>query len=325
MAAEPRTTMARRVGRPSQIGQQLQRADDVDVVQRRARAAGLGELDDVVVDHRVDRRGAYAAAAGRGCAGRPRRRRCARRASGSTGRVSTPTTRSTPASAASRRASRAPNAFATPVMRTRRPATRALRSGRGAGGGAGRRLWPGRPAAWPARSRRRGAPARAPASSFFDAASSAATRSRSAASSSAARGPQVLERLAEAPGGGHSSSASCWARSRVKPAWPAVASMACAAAARTASPRLCCCFLSAAGPLLLLAGVLLGQGATSLSSPAVAHLHPTAELAERALLPDDPGPGARAHARALSTRRRGCSTTTAACGATRASRSTARR
>ena len=41
--------------------------------------------------------------------------------------------------------------------------------------------------------------------------------------------------------------------------------------------------------LLLLAGVLLGQGATSLSSPAVTHLHPTAELAERALLPDDPG------------------------------------
>ena len=35
--------------------QQLQRADDVDVVERRARAAGLGELDDVVVDDGVDR------------------------------------------------------------------------------------------------------------------------------------------------------------------------------------------------------------------------------------------------------------------------------
>ena len=33
----------------------------------------------------------------------------------------------------------------------------------------------------------------------------------------------------------------------------------------------------------------LAKVRTSLSSPAVAHLHPTAELAERALLPDDPG------------------------------------
>ena len=71
--------------------------------------------------------------------------------------------------------------------------------------------------------------------------------------------------------------------------------MACAAAARTASPRLGGFFSAAFGACffaagsLLLAGVLLGQGATSLSSPAVAHLHPTAELAERALLPDDPG------------------------------------
>ena len=28
-------------------------------MERRARASGLGELDDVVVDHRVDRRGAH--------------------------------------------------------------------------------------------------------------------------------------------------------------------------------------------------------------------------------------------------------------------------
>jgi hypothetical protein len=39
--------------------QQLQRADDVDVVEGRARAPRLRELDDVVVDHRVDGRGAH--------------------------------------------------------------------------------------------------------------------------------------------------------------------------------------------------------------------------------------------------------------------------
>ena len=66
--------------------------------------------------------------------------------------------------------------------------------------------------------------------------------------------------------------------------------MAWAAAARTASPRLCCCFLSAAGSFFFfLPASFLATVRTSLSSPAVAHLHPTAELAERALLPDDPG------------------------------------
>jgi uridine phosphorylase len=62
-------------------------------------------------------------------------------------------------------------------------------------------------------------------------------------------------------------------------AWPAVASMACVAAARTASARVDLragtrrTYLLAARPMLA----------------AVTHLRPTAELAERALLPDDPG------------------------------------
>ena len=48
------------------------------------------------------------------------------------------------------------------------------------------------------------------------------------------------------------------------------------------------CFLSAAG-LFFLSVSFLAKVRTSLSSPAVTHLHPTADLAERALLPDDPG------------------------------------
>ena len=59
MAAEPRTTIGAQRRQAVAHGQQLQGADDVDVVERRARASGLGELDDVVVDHRVDRRGAH--------------------------------------------------------------------------------------------------------------------------------------------------------------------------------------------------------------------------------------------------------------------------
>ena len=75
-----------------------------------------------------------------------------------------------------------------------------------------------------------------------------------------------------------SSSASCWARRWVDDAaWPAVASMACDAAARTASAR-----------VDLRAGTS-GNLAIRPILAAVSHLRPTAELAERALLPDDPG------------------------------------
>jgi hypothetical protein len=59
-------------------------------------------------------------------------------------------------------------------------------------------------------------------------------------------------------------------------------------------------------------------------APATIHVHPTAPLAERALLPGDPG-RALALAQALFDARRGCSTTTAGCGATPGRRSTASR
>ena len=104
-----------------------------------------------------------------------------------------------------------------------------------------------------------------------------------------ARRAQVLERLAEAPGGGHEL---------VGELLGALAGEAGLAGGRldglgrggahgVAAALLL--LLVRRGVLLLLAGVLLGHGGTSLSSPAVTHLHPTAELAERALLPDDPG------------------------------------
>ena len=75
--------------------------------------------------------------------------------------------------------------------------------------------------------------------------------------------------------------------------------MACAAAARTASPRLWLLAARRRASFFFLPASFLATVRTSLSSPAVAHLHPTAELAERALLPDDPGQALALDARAL--------------------------
>ena len=100
---------------------------------------------------------------------------------------------------------------------------------------------------------------------------------------------QVLERLAEAPGGGHElvgELLGALAR-EAGLAGGRLDGLGRGGAHGVAAALLLLLVLR--GVLLLLAGVLLGHGGTSLSSPAVTHLHPTAELAERALLPDDPG------------------------------------
>src|SRR3954468_21754566 len=202
----------------------------------------------------------------------------------STARVSTPTTRSTPASLARQRASRAPNAFATPVMRTRRPATRALRSGGGRRRRAGRRLLGRRTLG------RRGAPARGGASRLELLEAGLGGRDAVAPGGGlvGARGPQLFERLTEAPGGGHELVGELLG-ALAREAGLAGRRLDGLRRGRAHGVAAALLLLVRLGVLLLLAGVLLGQGATSLSSPAVAHLHPTAELAERALLPDDPG------------------------------------
>src|SRR4051812_13562348 len=277
MEAEPRTTMARSVGSPSHIVSSC-RVPMTLTSWRVARGRpGSGNWTMSLWT-------TVSTAAARTAGVRSGLRRSAwttsmRSArSRSTARVSTPTTRSTPASLARRRASRAPNAFATPVMRTRRPATRALRSGRG-----GRRLLGRRTLG------RRGAPARGGASRLERLDASLERRDALAQRGElvGARGPQVLERLTEAPGGGHELVGDLLGAL----ARDAGLSGRRLDGLRRGRPHGVAAALLAVrlGVPLLLAGVLLGQGATSLSSPAVAHLHPTAELAERALLPDDPG------------------------------------
>ena len=234
-------------GQPVAHRQQLQGADDVDVVEGRARAPGLGELDDVVVDHGVDRRGAH----------RGRQVGAAQvglqdvDALGEVG-IDRPRVDADDAldAGVARQAAREPRAervrhagdedapagHASAALRWRTPAA-----------GWPAAAWPA--GAWPAwcagawwygPPRASGREPRAPRRAR---AGRRSRRSPRAAGPRASRGSARRRTT--------SSSAICWARSRVKPAWPAVASMACAAAARTASPRLCC-FLSAAGSFFFL-------------------------------------------------------------------------
>src|SRR3954465_12443749 len=307
MEAEPRTTMARSVGSPSHIVSSC-RVPMTLTSWRVARGRpGSGNWTMSLWT-------TVSTAAARTAGARSGLRRSAwttsmRSArSGSTARVSTPTTRSTPASLARQRASRAPNAFATPVMRTRRPATRALRSGGGrwrragrrragrgllgrralgrrggAAGGGGRRL--GRRTLG-----RRGAPARGGASrlELLDASLERRDALAQGRELVGARGPQLFERLTEAPGGGHELVGELLG-ALAREAGLAGRRLDGLRRGRAHGVAAALLLLVRLGVLLLLAGVLLGHGATSLSSPAVAHLHPTAELAERALLPDDPG------------------------------------
>src|SRR3954468_498896 len=283
MEAEPRTTMARSVGSPSHIVSSC-RVPMTLTSWRVARGRPGSGSWTMSLWTTVSTAAARTAGARSG----PRRSawttsmRSARW--GSTARVSTPTTRSTPPSLARQRASRAPNAFATPVMRTRRPATRALRSGGGRRRRAGRRLLGRRTLG------RRGAPARGGASrlELLDASLERRDALAQGRELVGARGPQLFERLTEAPGGGHELVGELLG-ALAREAGLAGRRLDGLRRGRAHGVAAALLLLVRLGVLLLLAGVLLGHGATSISSPAVAHLHPTAELAERALLPDDPG------------------------------------
>ena len=190
----------------------------------------------------------------------------------------------------------APAGHASPALRWRTAAAAALAGGGSAGGGSaggGSRLGGGvgRRRLGRRALGRRGAPARGGAGrlELLDASLERLDALAQGDELVGARRAQVLERLAEAPGGGHEL---------VGELLGALAREAGLAGGRLdglrrGSPHgvaaALLLLLVRRGVLLLLAGVLLGQGGTSLSSPAVTHLHPTAELAERALLPDDPG------------------------------------
>src|SRR4051794_29822673 len=293
MEAEPRTTMARSVGSPSHIVSSCKVPMTLTSWRVARGRPGSGNWTMSLWT-------TVSTAAARTAGARSGLRRSAwttsmRSArSGSTARVSTPTTRSTPASLARQRASRAPNGFATPVMRTRRPATRALRSGGGRWRRAGRRRAGRRRAGRRLLGRRtlgrRGAPARGGASrlELLDASLERRDALAQGRELVGARGPQIFERLTEAPGGGHELVGELLG-ALAREAGLAGRRLDGLRRGRAHGVAAALLLLVRLGVLLLLAGVLLGHGATSLSSPAVAHLHPTAELAERALLPDDPG------------------------------------
>src|SRR3954454_5063896 len=198
MEAEPRTTMARSGGSPSHIVSSCRVPMALTSWRVARERPGSGNWTMSLWT-------TVSTAAARTAGARSGPRRSAWTTSmrsarwGSTARVSTPTTRSTPASLARQRASRAPNAFATPVMRTRRPATRALRSGGGRRRRAGRQLLGRRTLG------RRGAPARGGASrlELLDAGLERRDALAQGRELVGARRPQIFERLPEPPGGGH--------------------------------------------------------------------------------------------------------------------------
>ncbi len=204
--------------------------------------------------------------------------------SGSTGRVSTPTTRST--SASSGQAAREPRA-----ERVRHAGDQDAPAGHASAALRWRTPAAGWPAALGRRALgRRGAPARGGPGGLelLDASLERVDALAQGGDLVGARGAQVLERLAEAPGGGHQLVGELL-RALAREAGLAGRRLDGLRRGRPHGVAAALLLRVRRGVLLLLAGVLLGQGPTSLSSPAVAHLHPTAELAERALLPDDPG------------------------------------